>query len=271
MEIESNAGYKFLLEFENKWQSYMGGSIPGERVVFRGKDVFSEFDSWNWLSMLYFCVTGKKPSRDAEKFLNGFYCMCYNYADPRIWNNQVATLAGTVSSTAQLAVCSASAVSEAVIYGGPPVSQALEFLYAAKHKFDAGISIKEIIDEEVEEHGVVYGFGRPVNKHDERIKPALALLKNLGFYDRTYVQFALKIQNELLQSKSKIGFNIGGVMAAFCADENMTAKQLYQLMVVCFYIGQLACYIESDSKPVGSFFPLRCNRISYEGVDIRSW
>ena len=42
-------------------------------------------------------------------------------------------------------------------------------------------------------------------------------------------------------------------------------------MVVCFYVGQLACYIESDTKPDGSFFPIRCNKVSYEGHDSREW
>ena len=271
MRQSMKKGHEVLLEYEGRFQSKIGGSIPGERAVFRGRDVFEDFKNWSWLKMLFFCVAGREPSDEAEKFLNGLYCMCFNYADPRIWNNRVAALAATTSSTAQLAVCSASAVSEAVIYGGPPVSQALEFLLDAKNKFDKGESIEKIIRSELEKNGVVFGFGRPVNKKDERIKPALSLLKELDLFDRPYVQFAAKIQDELINSKNNIGFNIGGVMAAFCADEEITSTELYQLMVVCFYVGQLACYIESDSKPVGSFFPLRCNKISYEGADNRQW
>ena len=264
-------GHKRLLEFENMYRSEMGGSIPGHRAIFRGLDVFSEFKNWSWIKMLFYCVTGRLPSDETDKFLSGLYCMCFNYADPRIWNNRVSSLAATTSSTAQLAVCSAAAVSEAEIYGGPPVSRALNFLLNAKERFDQGVDIRKIISNELDKNGVVYGYGRPVNKNDERIAPTIKLLKELNLFNRPYIQFALKIQDELLSSKSKIGFNIGGVMAAFCADENITPKQLYELMVVCFYVGHLACFIDTESNPVGLFYPIRCERISYEGVPKRSW
>ena len=271
MKQSKKKGHEHLLKFEGRCQSSIGGSIPGERVVFRGRDVFADFKNWSWVKMLFFCVTSREPSVEAEKFLNGLYCMCFNYADPRIWNNRVAALAATTSSTAQLAVCSASAVSEAVIYGGPPVSQALKFLLYAKSKFDEGESVENIIELELKKYGVVFGFGRPVSGKDERIKPALSLLKDLNLHDRPYVQFALNIQKCLLDSKNNIGFNIGGVLAAFCADEDISSTELYQLMVVCFYVGQLACYIESDSKPVGSFYPVRCSNIDYDGEEEREW
>lgn len=271
MKQSRKKGHELLLEYEGRFQSNIGGSIPGERVVFRGKDVFENFKNWSWINMLFFCVTGREPSVEAEKFLNGLYCMCFNYADPRIWNNRVAALAATTSSTAQLAVCSASAVSEAVVYGGPPVSQALEFLLDAKNRFDKGISIENIVESEIEKNGVVFGYGRPVNKNDERIKPALNLLKDLNLFDRPYMQFAVKIQEQLLNSKTNIGFNIGGVMAAFSADENLAPKQLYELMIACFNIGHLACYIEAESKPNGAFFPLRCQNIKYIGIEARVW
>lgn len=262
---------KNLEDFEEIWKSAMGGSIPGERTIFRGRDVFSEFKNWSWIKMLYFCVSGREPTKEAESFLNGLYCMCFNYADPRIWNNRVATLAATSSSTAQLGVCAASAVSEAKIYGGPPVARALKFLLEAKNKFDGGESVKYIVEKELNENGVLFGFGRPVNNKDERIKPAINLLKELNLLERPYVQFAIKLEQELKNSKSEIGFNIGGIMAAFCADENLSAKELYQLMVVCFYVGQLACYIEAEDKPVGSFFPWRCEKIKYSGEPERDW
>ncbi|MGI9227496.1 MAG: hypothetical protein ACR2PU_01775 [Gammaproteobacteria bacterium] len=271
MNFENKFGMHRLLDAEDNFESSMGGSFPGERAVFRGRDVFGDFKNWSWIRMLFFCVVGREPTVEAEKFLNGLYCMCFNYADPRIWNNRVAALAASASSTAQLGVCSASAVSEAVIYGGPPVSQALKFLISAKCKYDSGESLKNIIEIELEKNGVVFGFGRPINKIDERIKPALDLLKELNLFDRSYVQFAVKIQEVLLSSRNQIGFNIGGVMAAFCADEDLSATELYQLMIVCFYVGQLACYIESDSKPTGSFLPLRCSRVTYEGVGMRKW
>lgn len=264
-------GHEKLIFSEDLWESTMGGCFPGERAVFRGKDVFSEFKNWGWLNMLFFCSTGKKLSANSEKFLNGLYCMCFNYADPRIWNNRVAALAGTVSSTAQLGVCASSAVSEAVIYGGPPVSQSLEFLIRAKKCYDNGQSCKQIIEDELQKNRTVFGYGRPISKLDERVEPAISLLKDLDLFDRPYMQLAMLMHEHLINSEQEISINIGGVMAGFCADEGATPQELYYLMVVCFYVGSLACYIDTIEKPEGMFFPIRCSRVKYSGAEIRAW
>ena len=260
-----------IFKFENNWTTTMGALFPSERAVLRGKDVFSEFQEWDWLAYLYFSVTGKEPSTNCIKFLNGLYSTCLNFADPRIWNNRVAALAGTASSTAQLGVCAGSAVSEATIYGGPPVAKSVDFIIRAQKEYLNGSSIDRIIKKEIEKNHVVYGYGRPINKKDERVLPTLNFLKKLNLYDRPHLKLALLIEEELKNSKYQIGFNIGGVMAAFFADEGLTPKESYYLMVVSFYVGMIACYIDSIEKPVGALFPLRCSRISYEGADVRKW
>ena len=96
-----------LLKAEMKWESSVGGTFPGKGAEFRGFDMFQKFKDWNWLSMFYFSATGRELSKNSEQFFNGLYCMCFSYPDSRIWNNGVATFAGTARSTAQLAVCSA--------------------------------------------------------------------------------------------------------------------------------------------------------------------
>lgn len=267
----SKYGYHLLLEAEQIWSSKMGGTIPGERAVFRGEDVFENFHDMSWITMLYFCVTGRKPTESAEKFLNGLFCMCFNYADPRIWNNRVSALAGNVSSTAHLGVCSASAISEATIYGGPPALRALDFLNRAKKHLDSGGDLEALVLSELRAHGTVYGFGRPVNENDERVGPALELLKKHDLHDRYYIRLLLNIGELLTKRKLGMNLNIGGITAAFSADEEFTPMELNHLLVVCFYIGQLACYIDSSSKSVGTLFPLRCERIAYAGKDFREW
>lgn len=260
-----------LSNSESEWISKMGMFFPGERAVFRGRDVFGEFKNWGWMKLLYFCVTGKEPTTGAEIFLNGLYSMCFNYADPRIWNNRIAALAGTVSSTAHLGVNSASAVSEAYFYGGPAALRSLSFLYETQRRLDNGEGLEEIVDYNLKKHKVIFGFGRPVNINDERVQPSLSLLKEANLYDRAYVKLLLEIDKILENKRIRMKLNVGGVIAAFCADEGFTPTQINYILVSCFNIGSLACFIDSLEKPEGTLFPLRCERISYEGAPIRTW
>lgn len=260
-----------MKKFAECWVTSLGGSTPGEGVVFRGEDMFKKFKGWNWLSMFYYCITDKKPSKEAEIFLNSLFCMCFNYPDPRIWNNRVAALAGSVRSTAQLGVCAGSAVSEAEFYGGSAGMRAMDFLYRAKELLDDGESLKTIVKREFKENRAVFGYGRPININDERVAPALELLDELGLKQRDYVQLCLKVDEELNNSRYKFKLNIGGLLAAFCADEGMGKEDIYYLGVVCFSVGMLACYLDALQKPEGFLFPLICDQINYAGESQRTW
>ena len=264
-------GHEQLLDYEDRWQSSMGGSIPGERAVFRGKDAFSELKDFSWIELQYFCITGKMPSKSASKFLNGLFCMCFNYPDPRIWCNRVSALAATTSSTAQLAVCAGSSTTEAEIYGGPTGIRAMEFLFRLKNEIDNGLSIDKYIEDELKKNKAIFGYGRPVLPTDERVKPALELLTDLALNERAYLQLALRVDKFLSNSRYKLQLNIAGVFAAFCADEELKCDDIYYLTTVCFSTGMLACYLDAKSKPEGALFPLRCERISYNGVQYRKW
>lgn len=271
MLVKKIKGKEILIDSEDMWRSSMGGSVPGERAVFRGKDVFSEFKDSSWLELQYFCITGKMPSKAAAKFLNGMYCMCFNYPDPRIWCNRVSALAATTSSTAQLAVSASSSVTEAEIYGGPTGIKAMEFLFGLKNEIDNGSSMSKVIKEELKKNKAIFGYGRPVLPVDERVKPALDLLAELNLDKREFIQLILEVDKFLRNSRYKLQLNIAGVFAAFCADEKLKSKDIYYLTVTSFSIGMLACYLDASEKPPGSFFPLRCNRISYNGNKNRNW
>jgi len=264
-------GHKKLIGNETKWQSEMGGLVLGEKAFFRDKDVFSEMKDWDWVFMQYFCVTGREPSEGSAKFLNSLFCTCFNYADPRIWNNRVSALAGTTSSTAQLGVSASSAVSEAKIYGGSAALKAVDFYLKTSERIKNGEKLDAIVLDELKRNKAVFGYGRPVTNKDERIKPALLLLKENNLNDRKYIKLAIEINDFLKSTRYKLQFNIGGIYAAFCADEGFTPKQAYYLLVACFYVGHLACYLDAHSKFEGAFFPLRCDRIAYEGVGSRPW
>ena len=61
---------KKLYESEDLWKSNMGGLVLGEKAFFRSKDVFVDLKDWDWVTMQYYCVTGKEPNQNSAKFLN---------------------------------------------------------------------------------------------------------------------------------------------------------------------------------------------------------
>jgi hypothetical protein len=197
--------------------------------------------------------------------------MCFNYPDPRIWCNRISALAATVSSTAQLGVCAASSVTEAEIYGGPTGIRAMDFLFRLRRDLDDGLPMNKCMQDELKKNKAIFGYGRPVLSTDERVRPALDLLKELNLYEREYLGLALEVEKYLIKSRYKLKLNIAGVFAAFCADEGLKSKDMYYLGIVAFSTGMLACYLDVADKPEGALFPMRCERIAYEGVNNRKW
>jgi hypothetical protein len=253
------------------WKSSVGAANPGIGAEFRGLDMLAEFKDWNWLSTFYFSVSGKKLSVEAEQFLNGVYCMCFSYPDARIWNNGIASMSATTRSTAQLGVGAGNAVSEADFYGGRPVMKSVDFMLRARAKLVSGLPIQKILDEEKDDRKILHGYGRPIVARDERVTPAINLLKELHLLDRPHIQVALSIEECLEKNDSEFRLNICGVFAAFCADEGMTPQEVYYILVVCYSIGMLASYVDVLEKPEGHFFPFQCDAINYQGVENRKW
>ena len=260
-----------LLKAQAKWVSSVGAAHPGVGAEFRGMDMLTEFKDWNWLSTFYFSATGKKLSKSAEQFLNAIYCMCFSYPDVRIWNNGVAAMAATTRSTAQLGVCGGNAISEADFYGGRPVMKAVDFMQRAQAKAQSGDSLDKIYADEINQKKIIYGYGRPIVSHDERVPPSLSLLKELNMFNRAHIQWAVQFDEFLKTQDTEIRLNICGVFAAFCADEGIAPRDVYYLLVVCYSVGMIACYVDSLKNPEGYLFPFDCESIHYSGQGVRNW
>ena len=87
-----------LKKAEDNWQTDMGAAFPGERVVLRGKDLFSELDGLSWFQYLMFGITGDVFSDDKIQLIEAIWSLTVSYPEPRIWNNRVAALTGTALS-----------------------------------------------------------------------------------------------------------------------------------------------------------------------------
>src|SRR3569832_2958942 len=75
-----------LLENDGRWRTKMGAFFPGKRVVFRGKDLFTEFGHLSWMQLYLYGITGRIFTVVQGKLFEGMWVLCTSYPDPRLWN-----------------------------------------------------------------------------------------------------------------------------------------------------------------------------------------
>ncbi len=260
-----------LINYEENWVTAMGAWFPGERVVLRGRDIFSEFKAFTWMQFLLFAITGREFNRKQGKLFEGIWRISASFPEPRIWNNRVASLAGTTRSTGNLAIAASIAVSEARNYGQVPLTKVCDFLINCRVKVDNGEDLEGIIKRELKNQRWLAGFGRPIINKDERVDPLLELAKDLGFHSGKHLSLLLKIEEILKKSRYRFKMNIAAVDAALASDQGLNAREFYHFMTLCFTAGFFPCYIDSSMEPEGALFPLRCDRIFYKGIEARKW
>ncbi len=260
-----------LLANEDHWVTRMGAWFPGERVVFRGRDLFQDLRDLPWTALLLYGITGRLPDSNQVRLLESLWSLGLSYPDPRLWNNRIAALAGTARSSAGLGISAANAVSEATIYGNRPFVGSIDFLLRTQAELDQGAKLEQLVAEERRAHRIIFGYGRPVVRKDERIEPIMTIGRELGFAEGRYVKLAFDVERVLLESSSPQHMNIAGLAAAFAADFGFSAREHYQFMCLCFSAGMFPCYQDALNRPEGTFFPLRCTRVKYAGRPRRSW
>jgi len=261
-----------LLEAEDNWQTAMGLSFPGERVVIRGKDLFTELKDMRWMELLLFAITGRRFSDNEIKLFEGIWVLCTSYPDPRVWNNRVASLAGTARSTPTLALSGANALSEAELYGGRPLVRAYDFLTRCQLTLDSSDTrLKGMLQQELKAHRSIAGYGRPIVNKDERIKPLSKLLNRLGFKPGLHLQLAYEVEKTLLSGRWRMKMNIAAPIAAIAIDIGLSRDEFAHYMCLCFTGGMLPCFIDALKQTRGTFLPVRCDRVDYHGKMTRSW
>jgi citrate synthase len=258
-----------LIGSEDKLVTKMGKAFLCERTVFRGKDLHHDLGSLDWFQLYFYSITGRILNEKESKLLN-YYWVATSYPDPSIWPNHVASLAGSVRSTASLSLMSGLAISEASIYGRRPERRALDFFYRAGELQDQGIGLEDIAEAELKKNKTIYGYGRPLAKMDERVPHTLRLVEELGLNEGRYLKIALDLYKHLKEEKG-LSMNIAAIDAALAADAGLSPEDYQLFMTPCFIAGIVPCYIDARDKPEGSFFPVRCESIVYEGKSKRSW
>jgi len=263
-------GPKQLLENEDRLVTRMGAWFPGERVVFRGKDLHVDLGNLTWMDLYLYSVTGRRFKESELRVLNAIWTYT-SFPDPRLWNNRIAALAGTTRSTGVLGISAATAVSEASIYGRRPDIRSIDFLLRAQKRRAQGTELATLVKEELRKHRGIYGYGRPLIREDERIPHLLRLAAEEGLHDGPYVQLAFDVEQILLTGRWRLHMNYAGLAAGLCADLGFTPRTFYLFLIPVFVAGMLPCFIEASEKSEGAFLPLSCSRIAYEGPHRRDW
>lgn len=260
-----------LLSVEDRWETSMGLSFPGERAVYRGKDLFHDLNCLSWMQLYLYGITGRLFTEKQSKLFEAMWIFGTSYPDPRIWNNRIGSLAGTTRSTGILGLSAAIAVSEASIYGGRPNIRSINFFLRTKNALDKGKGLQEIVEEELKKFRNIYGYGRPIVNSDERLAPMLRCAEELNMAEGIHTQIAFEVERILLKGRWRMRMNITGLCAALSADQGLSEREHFMFTAPCFTAGIIPCFIEAYERQEGTFLPIRCNRIKYEGGTKRRW
>ncbi|MES2207349.1 MAG: citryl-CoA lyase [Pseudomonadota bacterium] len=263
-------GPKFLQEHIGVVKSRMGACFGGNHTIFRGHNLHTELKNMSWMELYMFGITGRRFSLEQLRLLEAMWTYT-SYPDARIWNNRIAGLAGSSRSTGSLGIASALAVSEGSIYGCSICFRAITFFIHASDQLKKEKTLEESVCSELQLHRNIAGYGRPLLNKDERNVHILALAKDLGLDQGSYLNLALEIDNFLLTSRRRMRINYAGLISALCADMGLLPQELYLFTFPIFLAGMLPCFIEASSKPEGVLFPTSCADIAYEGHSHRSW
>jgi len=261
----------FLYEHEDKLKTNMGAWFAGERVVYRGKDLFPELGDEPWMRVFLYGITGRMLDDKQIKLFEGVWVLCASYPDPRLWNNRIGALAGATRSTGALGLGAAIATSEATLYGLGPGIKCIDFIRKVKLATDGGESIEKFLSAYLKKERSFAGYGRPLVNGDERVEPIAKLATELGYDNGAHYQLAYDVEEWLITSRRRMRMNVFAVIAGLVADQGFSNREFYLYLTACYVGGIIPCYIDAASKPEGCFFPLRCDRIQYEGSENRPW
>ncbi|TAN53259.1 MAG: hypothetical protein EPN21_01845 [Methylococcaceae bacterium] len=266
-------GPEALFASEDHWVTSMGAWFPQRGAILRGKAVFEDFQELSWMGLLLYAITGRVFDENQMRLFEGMWKLCANYPDPRIWNNRVAALAGTARSTATLGISAATAISESTIYGFRAVIRCIDMLYRFQQQLEQGMDLTTLVQQELEIHQGIFGYGRPIKQKDERIAPMLALAQELGYAGGAHIRLAFAIEDVLLSKRWRwrLHINIAALLAALAADQGLSCREYYRFMIPCFAGGMFPCHIDAIDQTEGTLFPLRCTRIVYNGAARRRW
>jgi len=248
----------------------VGACWPGSRAVFRGHDLHQQLHDSDWVGLYVFGITGRKFTSQQIKLLHAIWVIT-SYPDTRLWNNRVAALAGNARSSPVLGLTAAMAVSEARIYGGGPGLRAIDFFYRARKAIATGQPLSDFVRQELASR-YLYGYGRPIDSHDERLPWLARVAKEQGLDGGPHFKMAFEVEKILAElGKPALRMNYAAMTASLGADLGLSPREFQMFRVPLFFAGMPPCLVEAAEKPEGTLFPVSCEAVMYEGLAKRAW
>lgn len=245
-----------------------GGWRVGDQVYSHGYNLLEDLvGEVSFFQQMIMDMTGQLPERRLAEWLEGCY-HCSSWPDSRIWCNQMGSLAGTSRARKTAGVCAGVLASESAMYGPGTAYGVMDFLEYAMAEHRKGVSVPDMITHHLKTHRDVAGFARPVAKGDERVDVMQRLASRLGFEMGEYETLVMEI-SEYLTAEYDECVNYSGYVVAFLADQGYSKKEIGRITALIVMSGVLACYVEANDKPAGTFLPMRCDDIVYTGVEDR--
>ncbi len=258
-------------EQRGKIRTSTGGWKIGEGVTTHGYSLFDELvGKVSWFEVLILSITGKMPEPRLAKWTESIYS-CLSFPDPRIWCNQIGSLAGAMKTSPVSGITAGIQASDSLMYGPGTAADTFEFLSFAMQQHNDGISIKKIVESKCRRPGsqpVIPGYGRPIATGDERVLVMNDVTEKLGFEWGAYMCLAREIDQYMLKEYNE-SMNFATFIVAFLQDQRWNLEQIYQVTSLIVTAGVAACYSEAYDKPAETFLPLRCDDVEYRGVAAR--
>ena len=253
-------------------RSRKGGWIIGQGVFSHGFSMMDDLvGEVSYMQVVILNVTGRLPERRLANWIEAVH-ICLSWPDPRIWCNHIGALGGTVRASAVASTVAGVLAADSRTYGTRPLIEGVGFIQNALKKKQAGISVEQIVETECAHHGgkpFIMGYARPLAKGDERIISMERVTADLDFPVGKHLELAYDIERVMIRDFDE-SMNINGYVSAFMSDQGFTPEEIYRIFQAVVSSGVTACFVDSSDRPPGSFLPLRCDDIDYQGQPPRS-
>jgi citrate synthase len=225
-----------------------GVVLLGQQVVVQGKDLHHDCLELGFVCYLLFAITGRTFEPAQVQVLEQLW-VATGYADSRLWCNRIAGYMGSARVDAGYALSACIAATNSTVYGFRAMRRAYGVQLAMPVDKEQRLTWLEA---ELAQDSAIYGYGRPIHGHDERIAVALHSLASAGLRAGPALQRAFWLHRRLLEKKG-IEMNIFAVWAAMAIDFGIGPEEFESFMLLLFVPGYMAVYAEQRGQPELSF------------------
>lgn len=262
----ANLNVDKLRFWRQKAWSGLGGVNPDQTVTLAGYDLFSELvGKISLASCIHLYLKKSLPSPQVERLLSAIVTATV-YPDIRIWPNRAVAFCATGNTGNAAGIASGMLGMEGLMFGGDCVSHSFKFLADLRESEKQGNSIEEEIEKLDFSVTRIPGFGRPLVKGDERLKPILQVARECGLDNGEWLKLGRRVE-KLLAPKNKIMLNAAGLMACLLGDMKFSCSEIRAFGAFAPVISLFGVFNEHsrpDAKPV---FPLAIEDIEYVGQE----